>query len=164
MSFTKLRSPTTSSLLSSPLLSSPFCLLFSWGPRFGGTRGKEPACQCRRYETWVQSLGQEDPLEEGMRTHSSILAWRITMDRETGWLHFIGSQRVRQDWSDWALTHTLNILTFSPKQSKTFSTFSSGFCFFRAVLQLTVIKLFHCNKRDLDNALKNSFVFIIYSL
>ena len=32
-------------------------------------------------ETWVQSLGREDPLEEGMATHSSILAWRITMDR-----------------------------------------------------------------------------------
>jgi len=32
-------------------------------------------------ETWVQSLGQEDPLEEGMATHSSILAWRIPMDR-----------------------------------------------------------------------------------
>ena len=34
-------------------------------------------------ETWVQSLGWEDPLEEGMATHSSILAWRISMDRET---------------------------------------------------------------------------------
>ena len=32
-------------------------------------------------ETWVQSLGWEDPLEEGMATHSSILAWRILMDR-----------------------------------------------------------------------------------
>ena len=33
------------------------------------------------WETWVQSLGWEDPLEEGMATHSSILAWRIPMDR-----------------------------------------------------------------------------------
>ena len=32
-------------------------------------------------ETWVQSLGREDPLEKGMATHSSILAWRIPMDR-----------------------------------------------------------------------------------
>ena len=32
-------------------------------------------------ETWVQSLGWEDPLEEGMATHSSILAWRLPMDR-----------------------------------------------------------------------------------
>ena len=36
-------------------------------------------------ETWVQSLGWEDPLEEGMATHSSILAWRIPMDRGTWW-------------------------------------------------------------------------------
>ena len=36
-------------------------------------------------ETWVRSLGQEDPLEEGMATHSSILAWRIPMDREAWW-------------------------------------------------------------------------------
>ena len=34
------------------------------------------------WETWVQSLGWEGPLEEGMETHSSILAWRIPMDRE----------------------------------------------------------------------------------
>ena len=37
------------------------------------------------WETWVQSLGWEDPLEEGMATHSSILAWRIPVDREA-WL------------------------------------------------------------------------------
>ena len=38
-------------------------------------------------ETWVQSLGQEDPLEEGMATHSSILAWRIPWTEEPGGLH-----------------------------------------------------------------------------
>ena len=37
-----------------------------------GAGGKEPACQCRRQETWVRYLGQEDPLEEEMATHSSI--------------------------------------------------------------------------------------------
>ena len=36
-------------------------------------------------ETWVRSLGWEDPLEEGMETHSSILVWRIPMDRGTLW-------------------------------------------------------------------------------
>ena len=36
-------------------------------------------------ETWVHSLGWEDPLEEGIATHSSILAWRIPMDREAWW-------------------------------------------------------------------------------
>jgi len=43
----------------------------------GGASGKEPTCQCRGCETWVQSLGQEDPLEEGMATDSGITAWRI---------------------------------------------------------------------------------------
>ena len=37
------------------------------------------------WENWVQSLGWEDPLEEGMATHSSILAWRISMDRRAWW-------------------------------------------------------------------------------
>ena len=36
-------------------------------------------------ETWVPSLGWEDPLEEGMATHSSILTWKIPMDRGTWW-------------------------------------------------------------------------------
>ena len=45
-------------------------------------------------ETWVQSLGQEDPLEKGMATLSSILAWRIPWTEETGGLQSMGSQRV----------------------------------------------------------------------
>ena len=45
-------------------------------------------------ETWVQSLGQEDPLEEGMATHSCILAWRIPWTEEPGGLWSIESQRV----------------------------------------------------------------------
>ena len=44
----------------------------------GGSDGKESAC---KPETWVQSLGWEDPLEEGMATHASILACRIPMGR-----------------------------------------------------------------------------------
>ena len=53
-------------------------------------------------ETWVQSLGQKDPLEEEMATHSSILAWRIQWTEEPGglqgWLQSMGSQRVRLYW------------------------------------------------------------------
>ena len=45
------------------------------------------------WETWVQSLDWEDPLEEGMGTHSSILSWRIPLE-EPGRLQSIGSQRV----------------------------------------------------------------------
>ena len=48
-------------------------------------------------ETWVQSLGQEDPLEEGMATHSSILAWRILWTEEPGGLWSKGSERVEHN-------------------------------------------------------------------
>ena len=51
------------------------------------------------WETWDQSLGQEDPLEKGRATHSSILAWRIRMDRGAWWATggSMGSQRVRHN-------------------------------------------------------------------
>ena len=48
-------------------------------------------------ETWVQSLAQEDSLEKGMATHSSILAWRIPWTEAPGGLQSMGSQRVRHD-------------------------------------------------------------------
>ena len=48
-------------------------------------------------ETWVQLLGQEDPLEKGMATHSSVLAWRIPWTEEPGRLQGKGSQRVGHD-------------------------------------------------------------------
>ena len=48
-------------------------------------------------ETWVQSLGREDPLEKEMATHSTILAWRIPWTEEPGGLQSTGSQRVGRD-------------------------------------------------------------------
>ena len=48
-------------------------------------------------ETQVQFLGQEDPLEKGMATHSNILTWRIPWTEESGALQSMGSQRVRHD-------------------------------------------------------------------
>ena len=50
-------------------------------------------------EMQVQSLGWEDPLEKGMATHSSILAWRIPWTEEPGRLESMGSQRVGHDWA-----------------------------------------------------------------
>ena len=49
------------------------------------------------WETQVRSLGQEDPLEEGMATHSSVLAWRIPWTEEPGRLQSTGLQRVGHD-------------------------------------------------------------------
>ena len=48
-------------------------------------------------EIWVRSLGQEDTLEKGMATHSSILAWKIPRTEKLGRLQSIASQRVRHD-------------------------------------------------------------------
>ena len=56
------------------------------------------------WETWVQSLGWEDPLEQGMATHSRILAWRIPWIEEAGGLQSTVSQRVERNWA--TNTHT----------------------------------------------------------
>ena len=53
-------------------------------------------------ETWVGSLSQEDPLGEGMATHSGILAWRIPWTEDPGGLQSIGSHRVGHDEGDLA--------------------------------------------------------------
>ena len=73
------------------LLGSPGCI-----------SGKDPTC--RR----VRSLGREDPLEEGMATHSGILAWRIPRTEEPGGLQSTESPRVRHNWSD--LVHACMLL------------------------------------------------------
>ena len=58
------------------------------------------------WETWVRSLGREDPLEKEMPTHSSILAWRIPWREEPGGLQPMGSRRVAHNWSDSVHTRT----------------------------------------------------------
>ena len=73
----------------------------------GGASREEPVCQSRRRKTQVQSLGWEDPLEEGLATHSSIVAWRIPWTEEPGRLQSMGSQRVRNN----RVTNTQSYLT-----------------------------------------------------
>ena len=62
---------------------------------------------------WVRSLGGEDPLEEEMGTHGSILAWRIPWTEEPGGLQSMGSQRAGHDWSDLASTHLVLAIEIS---------------------------------------------------
>ena len=50
-----------------------------------------------KWETWIRSLGWEDPLEEGMATHSSILAWRILRDRGAWWATVHGVSKSQHD-------------------------------------------------------------------
>ena len=66
-------------------------------------------------ETWVQSLGWDDPLEKGMATHSSILAWRIPWTEEPGRLQSMGSQRVGHDWETFILSTSSPLLRDTQK-------------------------------------------------
>ena len=63
---------------------------YFWASLVAESVNNQPKVQ----ETWVQSLGWEGPLEEGMATHSSILAWRIPMNRGTWWATVHGVARV----------------------------------------------------------------------
>ena len=73
-------------LIYTDLLSSQSSLMAQMVKRLPAMRG-----------TWVQSLGQEDPLEKGMETHSSILAWEIPWTEESGGPQSMGLQRVGHD-------------------------------------------------------------------
>ena len=88
------------------------------------------------WETWVQSLNQEDHLEKEMVTHSSILAWKIQWAEEPGGLQTMGLQRVRHDWatSFYRLNKTnrnvcLNYIVLNPLIS-TVSLLWNSFCFY----------------------------------
>ena len=76
---------------------APIQCLYDFAPEFLVAQAVKnpPAVQ----ETWVQSLGWEDPLEKGMATHSSILVWRTPWTEEPGGLQSMGSQRVGHDRS-----------------------------------------------------------------
>ena len=90
----------------------------------GGAGGKEPTRQCRRHKKHgVRSLGWEDPLEKGMATHSSILAWRIPSTEEPGEPQSMGSQcqtRLR-DQACVHVAHTLLNKTITEKEASIYS-------------------------------------------
>ena len=63
----------------------------------GSSMVKNPPAMQEMQETWVQSLGREDPLEEGMATHSSIPAWKIPWSEDPGRLQHMVAQKVRHN-------------------------------------------------------------------
>ena len=71
-------------------------------------------------ETQVRSLGQEDPLEKEMATHSSILAWKIPWVEELGGLQSMGSQRIEHDWA----TNTRMVILFNFSKNLAMHVFS----------------------------------------
>ena len=72
------------------------------------------------WETWAQSLVQEDSLKKAVATHSSTFAWRIPWTEEPGRLQFMGSQRVGHDWTTHTHTHTYThtLTSFTKKKKK----------------------------------------------
>ena len=72
--------------------------------------GKNPPATQGLQETGIWSVGREDPLEEGMATHSSILAWRIPWTEESRGLQSVGSQRVEHDGSNLVCTGNQRLL------------------------------------------------------
>ena len=81
------------------------------------------------WETWVQSLGWEDPLEEGMATHSSILAWRILMDRGAWWATVTKSQTRLSDFTFTSTTMVLGVINCgSHELAQLGSPFSRTYC------------------------------------
>ena len=91
---------SSSSLSTIRVVSSVYlsCCYFSWQPWFQLViYPAQHFAWCTLRETWVWSLGGEDPLEKEMATHSSILAWRIPWTEEPGRLQSSGSQRVGHD-------------------------------------------------------------------
>ena len=79
-----------SSLQAREQVTVSYPLQYSWASLVAQTVKNPPAVQ----ETQVHSLGWEDPVEKGMATHSSFLAWKIPLTEESGRLQFMGSQRV----------------------------------------------------------------------
>ena len=94
-------------------------------------------------ETWVRTLGREDPLEKEMATHSSILAWRISWMEEPGGLQSTGSQRVGHDWAT---------ATAIQREPTTWSKYdNSGFNFFHLCQGSDLSKFIYFSLIDLND-------------
>ena len=98
-------------------------------------------------ETHVLSLGWEDPLEQEMATHSSILAWKIPWTEEPGGQQSTGPQRIRQDWGH---THKFYVLIALEKTMTTDCTFAQSIalthCYSNTHLVCDGICLYSCQK------------------
>ena len=95
-------------LMSPKILCFPQSNMNEWLPWW--LRGKDPSPVQELHGPQVWSLGRADLLEEGMATHSSILAWRIPWTGKPGGLPSTGPQRAGHDWSDLALTqHSMDM-------------------------------------------------------
>ena len=112
--------------------------------------------QASMLETQVQSLDQEDPLEKGLATHSSILAWRIPWTEGPDGLQFLGSQRVRHDW-------VTSNFTFFHAYIHTHTYRYTYFCLSNIVIFLSLWKLSFPIIYSLGWCYKCIFIFCVHT-
>ena len=107
-------------------------------------------------DTWVQPLGGEDPLEKGMTTYSSILAWRIPWTEEPAGLQSMGSQRVGHNW----VTNTFtNILM---KEKEPWSPKNVIYISFKAIFEF--LELFNIWTKKFHTHYWFQMIFIFFPL
>ena len=127
-----------------PLLAFPqplhLSLVFSWrwylSWWLGSSHGERSACNAGDQ---VQLLGQEDPLEKGMATHSRILAWRIPWTEKPGRLSCMGSQGVGHDWATnaWTIWEIYLIFLNISHVNRRYTCYKICMCF-------SLVNLFWC--------------------
>ena len=106
-------------------------------------------------ETWVLFLGQEDPLEKGMATHSSILAWRTPWTEEPGGLQSMGLHRVRHDWATNTFTFKTGISVFQLRvHSCVYDPMSTLFIYWKGAERDKRVWQFDWNRVKILNLLK----------
>ena len=102
---------------------SVLCMVMLWGFAGSSVVKNPPADAGDARQTWVWSLGQEDPLKKEMATHSIILAWEIPWTEEPGRLQSMGSQRVGDTW---AHTHATLLLRLKKKKKQASHRITTG--------------------------------------
>jgi len=110
------------------MTSSHAYIFVPFPPDVGGTSGKESACQHRRLETWIQSLGREDLLEKGTATQLQYCCLENPMDRGTWWATV---HRVTQSWTPLKQlgTRTLQMQSLATEKSKRLGLVHPPLCF-----------------------------------
>ena len=114
------------------------------------------------WETWVRSLGREDPLEKEMATHSSIHAWKIPWTKEPGGRQSMGSQRVRHDWAISLLLYLPYVLDMLLLTSPNISEPQSVECSDIILGDISTIRDISTTHRDLKKLIHIASVYLIY--
>ena len=111
-------------------------------------------------ETWVWSLGQEDPLEKEMATHSSTLAWKIPWTEKPGRLQSMASQRVGHDWAT-SPSLSFSIQKFCPRLSLTLISPNKAY---RTKPERVWLLPYNYSRTKLENTSKNKKILVLIKI